>query len=427
MARPDLPDDPSAEQVEAWIELAELVADPDFRGRVRAMSQRSAADRAASGAAAAPPPSRRPAGERAPRRPRSRRRARRRAVAAGVDPRVAPRREPVVDELVAAFAAAHGTTDDAAFRAWLADMIETFTDAPRRALLAAAGDHQRLADSRRRCRRGSGCARRSAEARTAAAGLRPAILSLTSVLHRLTRRDAAEVPAAAHQSDPPAHCAVTVTPRCEPRLPSVATGAGGGGAGGAPVSERSGMSAVEIGQCRLRPPGSAGDPAPACQDARRARHRPRAAHGAAGVARAQARRRHLLPPSRMRSRPRSRRSPRRRAWTPRRRTARPATWPPHRRPTRSSAGARAADALAALDDLASRGARDVASRAAVEDVAPASADEDVVARATEEHVRSLATAQRVVARAAADAVAAPPPSRRSLPLRPISTSGPGRR
>ncbi len=31
----DLPDDPSPEQVDAWVELAELVSDPDFRQRVR--------------------------------------------------------------------------------------------------------------------------------------------------------------------------------------------------------------------------------------------------------------------------------------------------------------------------------------------------------------------------------------------------------
>lgn len=34
----ELPDDPSAEQVDAWVELAELVADPAFRQRVREMA-----------------------------------------------------------------------------------------------------------------------------------------------------------------------------------------------------------------------------------------------------------------------------------------------------------------------------------------------------------------------------------------------------
>ena len=34
--RIDLPDDPTVEQVDAWIELAELVQDPGFRTRIRA-------------------------------------------------------------------------------------------------------------------------------------------------------------------------------------------------------------------------------------------------------------------------------------------------------------------------------------------------------------------------------------------------------
>ena len=48
MATPDLPDDPSAEQVAAWVELAQLVQDPAFRARVREM--------AVAGAGAAAPP-----------------------------------------------------------------------------------------------------------------------------------------------------------------------------------------------------------------------------------------------------------------------------------------------------------------------------------------------------------------------------------
>ena len=35
---PELPDDPSTEQVEAWVELAELVSEPAFRTRVREMA-----------------------------------------------------------------------------------------------------------------------------------------------------------------------------------------------------------------------------------------------------------------------------------------------------------------------------------------------------------------------------------------------------
>jgi DNA-binding transcriptional MerR regulator len=34
-AAPDLPDDPSPEQVDAWVEIAELVSDPGFRQRIR--------------------------------------------------------------------------------------------------------------------------------------------------------------------------------------------------------------------------------------------------------------------------------------------------------------------------------------------------------------------------------------------------------
>ncbi|ATY15260.1 MerR family transcriptional regulator [Amycolatopsis sp. AA4] len=46
-AKPDLPDDPAPEQLEAWIEFAELVQDPDFRQSVRTMSERHSATREA--------------------------------------------------------------------------------------------------------------------------------------------------------------------------------------------------------------------------------------------------------------------------------------------------------------------------------------------------------------------------------------------
>ena len=41
---PELPDDPTEEQLEAWIELAELSLDPDFRARVRSGAEGRAAD-----------------------------------------------------------------------------------------------------------------------------------------------------------------------------------------------------------------------------------------------------------------------------------------------------------------------------------------------------------------------------------------------
>ncbi|MGS2615936.1 helix-turn-helix domain-containing protein [Micromonospora sp. LZ34] len=46
----DLPDEPTDEEVDAWLELAELVADPDFRRRVRQMAVAGATD------APVPPP-----------------------------------------------------------------------------------------------------------------------------------------------------------------------------------------------------------------------------------------------------------------------------------------------------------------------------------------------------------------------------------
>jgi hypothetical protein len=46
-AMPELPDDPSPEQVDAWVELAELVQDPDFKASVRRMAELQATERAA--------------------------------------------------------------------------------------------------------------------------------------------------------------------------------------------------------------------------------------------------------------------------------------------------------------------------------------------------------------------------------------------
>jgi DNA-binding transcriptional MerR regulator len=104
-ATPDLPEDPSAEQVAAWVELAQLVEDPSFRARVREMAVAGGpadGDHAAFGAAvdehAAP------------------------AHAAGVDPTSAEAAEVVARVL----AASSGPGTD---RAALADRIARFTDA----------------------------------------------------------------------------------------------------------------------------------------------------------------------------------------------------------------------------------------------------------------------------------------------------------
>jgi len=44
-AIPDLPDDPSPDQVDAWVELAELSQDPDFRASMRRVAEHYAAER----------------------------------------------------------------------------------------------------------------------------------------------------------------------------------------------------------------------------------------------------------------------------------------------------------------------------------------------------------------------------------------------
>jgi hypothetical protein len=41
----DLPDDPTPEQVDAWVELAEMLQDPRFRAEMRAVAEFNAADR----------------------------------------------------------------------------------------------------------------------------------------------------------------------------------------------------------------------------------------------------------------------------------------------------------------------------------------------------------------------------------------------
>jgi DNA-binding transcriptional MerR regulator len=121
-AMPELPDDPTDEQLEAWIELAELVADDDFRATIRRMAERGAADRSAAAGGAGGPNS--SDAVRVAQLVAERAGA---AVDAGVDP-AGPAAAPVVDELAAAFAGLHGRTDDRELRAWLAEVLDTFAD-----------------------------------------------------------------------------------------------------------------------------------------------------------------------------------------------------------------------------------------------------------------------------------------------------------
>ena len=131
MAMPELPEEPTTEQVQAWIELAELVGDDDFRRRVRAMAQRSADDRAAGGSVGVRAATESPgsAAERDAHGAAARLVAERAGAAAqsGIDP-ASGEAGAIVDELVPAMARLYGTTDGPKFRAQLADMIDTFTD-----------------------------------------------------------------------------------------------------------------------------------------------------------------------------------------------------------------------------------------------------------------------------------------------------------
>jgi len=113
-ATPALPDDPSPEQIDAWIELAGLVADPAFRARVREMAVRGSGD----------PPSDPEAARHTAAVVNEKAGA---ARAQGIDP-AAPEAGPVLNEIVGAFAAADARADDAAFRDQLRGRLETFSD-----------------------------------------------------------------------------------------------------------------------------------------------------------------------------------------------------------------------------------------------------------------------------------------------------------
>jgi DNA-binding transcriptional MerR regulator len=99
---PTLPDDPSTEQVQAWLELAELVSDPAFRARAREMAMAGADGDAAD---YDPTPVTEHAGA---------------AAAAGIAPGSAEG-QAVLERII-------GTDMDASARIELADRTATFTD-----------------------------------------------------------------------------------------------------------------------------------------------------------------------------------------------------------------------------------------------------------------------------------------------------------
>ncbi|WP_040779791.1 hypothetical protein, partial [Nocardia pneumoniae] len=134
---PDLPDEPTSEQVEAWMELVQLVQDNDFRTGVRRMAEYQAKERAEGDTTGLhhdlTETVRAEVG---------------RALAAGVAPESAAA-APVVDTLAARYAEAFGKADDGDLRRWMLERLEVAND-PRVArywqLVAAINDWPAVAD-----------------------------------------------------------------------------------------------------------------------------------------------------------------------------------------------------------------------------------------------------------------------------------------
>ncbi|MGA4878725.1 MerR family transcriptional regulator [Streptomyces lydicamycinicus] len=115
-ATPDLPGDPSSEQVAAWVELAELVGDEDFRARMRRTARWQAAGRRLDIESGA--------GEELMELTRRKVAA---AMESGIDP-LSDRAAPVIDDLIHRFAEVFARTPDREFRDWMARQFEEAHD-----------------------------------------------------------------------------------------------------------------------------------------------------------------------------------------------------------------------------------------------------------------------------------------------------------
>ncbi|GIM94306.1 helix-turn-helix domain-containing protein [Paractinoplanes toevensis] len=120
---PELPENPAAEQVEAWVELAELSQDPGFRGSMRRVARQYASQQAASWGA----PVRRDAAAvvRDLARP---------ALAAGIDP-ARPAAGPVVEAVLAECAGLVGRADHVDVRRELVAYLEDVNEPGRQRYL----------------------------------------------------------------------------------------------------------------------------------------------------------------------------------------------------------------------------------------------------------------------------------------------------
>jgi DNA-binding transcriptional MerR regulator len=118
-AMPDLPDQPSQDQVDAWIELAGLVQDPGFRASLRQAAAAQARAHAETPAEPSTEASRAMA--------TLLREQVAAATAAGIEPD-SPQARPVADELVAAYARHTGRANGPEFRSWLLELLESSSD-----------------------------------------------------------------------------------------------------------------------------------------------------------------------------------------------------------------------------------------------------------------------------------------------------------
>ncbi|MFH9009662.1 MerR family transcriptional regulator [Streptomyces afghaniensis] len=116
---PELPDNPEAEQVQAWVELAEMSLDPDFRALVRRMAEDQAAEQARSDMMG-------------PRRDIAAvvRDQSGPALSAGIGP-ASPQADPIVAAFTAHYAHLLGRPDDVELRRRLVTRLESVND-PRR-------------------------------------------------------------------------------------------------------------------------------------------------------------------------------------------------------------------------------------------------------------------------------------------------------
>ncbi|MEU5784192.1 MerR family transcriptional regulator [Micromonospora lupini] len=114
---PELPDDPTTEQVQAWLELAELCRDTTFRASMRRLARQHAADHDVPGLPRPDAVAIVRDGVAA-------------ALAAGLDP-TGPEAEPVVAAVTSRYARLHHLPDDADLRRRLLDRLTLANDSRR--------------------------------------------------------------------------------------------------------------------------------------------------------------------------------------------------------------------------------------------------------------------------------------------------------